>query len=157
MKRIHIVQLGLACWVVPLAGCANKTQSGAAIGAGAGAAIGAGVGSLVHSSAGVGALIGAGAGALSGALVGNAMDEQDKRQVQEYRTLQPTQAYVTNSTVSKQDVIDWTRRGVSTEVIADRIDRSGTRFSLTAADENMLRENGVKEQVIQAMKQTARK
>jgi surface antigen len=158
MKRIKVagwLAIGVA---VPLvAGCANNTESGAAIGAGAGAALGAGVGSLVHSSAGVGALIGAGAGALSGALIGNAMDEQDKRQTEELRSLQPTKGYVQNSTVSKQDVVDWTRRGVKDEIIIDRIDRSGTKFHLTAADENMLREQGVSEDVVREMKQTARR
>lgn len=137
-------------------GCANKTQSGSAIGAGTGAAIGASVGSLVHSSAGAGALIGVGVGALSGALIGNAMDEQDKRQAQELRNLPPNKNYV-NSPVSKQDVVDWNRRGVKDEVIIDRIERSGTRFYLTAADENMLRENGVKEEVVRAMKDTTRR
>jgi uncharacterized protein YcfJ len=158
MKRTEFVRLVLVGCLIPVGGCANNTQSGAAIGAVSGGAIGAGVGSLSHSSAGVGALIGVGAGALTGALIGNVVDDaQDKKQTEEFRDLQPTKGYVAASTVSKQDVIEWTRRGTKDDIILDRIDRSGTRFYLTAADENMLREHGVSEDVIKAMKQTARR
>ena len=137
-------------------GCANKTQSGAAIGAGTGVAIGAGVGSLVNSSAGAGALIGVGVGTISGALIGNALDEQDRRQEAELRERQPTTKGYTGGPVSKKDVVDWTHRGIKDEIIIDRIDRSGTRFKLTAADENSLRESGVREDVVRFMKDTNR-
>lgn len=108
---------------------------------------------MVNTSAGAGALIGAGVGALSGAIIGNEMDAQDRRHERELRGTQPTTAY-TNSAISKTDIITWTRNGVSQEVIVDRIERSGTRFYLTAADENTLRENGVSEDVLRFMKQT---
>jgi surface antigen len=59
--------------------------------------------------------------------------------------------------VSKEDVIEWTRRGDRDEQIVDRIDRSGTTFNLSSRDENRLRDNGVSEEVIRAMKDTARR
>lgn len=157
MTRNGHVKLGLASLLVVAAGCANKTQSGAAIGAASGAALGAGVGSLVNSSAGVGALIGVGAGTISGALIGSEMDEQDRRHREELRQSPPASGYVGNPKVSKDDVIDWSRHGVTDEIIIDRVDRSGTVFHLTAADENALREKGVSEDVVQAMKQTSRR
>jgi hypothetical protein len=59
--------------------------------------------------------------------------------------------------VTREDVIEWTRRGDREDQILDRIDRSGTVFRLTARDENELRDNGVSEYVIRAMKDTARR
>jgi uncharacterized protein YcfJ len=150
--RATLVCLLSLCLVA--GGCATRTESGATIGAASGAAVGAGIGSLVNSSAGAGALIGASVGALSGALIGNEMDAQERRHQQEQRS-QPTT--YTNSAISKADIITWTRNGMPQEVIVDRIERSGTRFSLTAADENTLRENGVSEEVLRVMKQSARR
>lgn len=144
-----------------LGGCATKTQSGAVIGTAGGAALGAGVGSLVNSSAGAGALIGAGVGAVSGAIVGNEIDQQDRRREQELKEraaqTQPADAYADKTAITQQQIIEWTRHGVPQQVIVDRIERSGTRYKLTAADENTLRENGVSEEVVAAMKQTARR
>ena len=137
-------------------GCANHTQTGAGVGAASGVAIGAVVGSLVNSSAGAGAMIGAGVGAISGALIGNQIDEQDRRQEREQRSRPPTTAYVGSSRITPDDVIEWTHRGVKDEIIIDRIERSGAQFHLRAADENRLRENRVSEDVVRAMKQTAR-
>ena len=162
MKNAIVV--GKMCLsLICVGGCATRTQSGAAIGAAGGAALGAGVGSVVNSSAGAGALIGAGMGAVSGAIIGNQMDEQEKRRETELQERHATGGdpapgqYTANQPVSKQSVVEWSRHGVSNQVIIDRIERSGTRFSLTAADENMLRENGVSEDVVLTMRQTSRK
>lgn len=157
MRRTNFVVVSLLCCV---GGCATKTQTGAAIGVAGGAALGAGVGSLVNSSVGAGALIGAGAGAVSGAIVGNQIDEQDRRREQELRersTTRPADAYFTNESITQAKVIEWSRHGVPQQVIVDRIERSGSRFSLAAADENRLREAGVSEDVVLAMKQTSRR
>ena len=66
------------------------------------------------------------------------------------------QVYATYDRVTRDDVITWTRRGMRDGEICDRIDRSGTIFHLTAADENQLRDAGVSEEVIGEMKNTAR-
>jgi hypothetical protein len=158
MKRTFVVVVNCA---LCLGGCATKAQSGTAIGTAGGAALGAGVGSLVHSSAGAGALIGAGVGAVSGAIVGNEIDQQDRRHAQELKDraaqTQPADGYTDSATITQGQVIEWTKHGVPQQVIVDRIERSGTRFKLTAADENTLREKGVSEEVVAAMKQTARR
>lgn len=156
-KTQHVV--GLSAWALLVAGgCATRTQSGAAIGAGAGVAIGAGVSSFVSTSAGAGALLGAGMGAFSGAIIGNELDEQDRRRDQELRdagaTTRPAGSYVANEPIRRQDVIAWKKHGVADSVIIDRIERNSVRMQLTAADENSLRENGVSEDVINAMRGT---
>jgi hypothetical protein len=59
--------------------------------------------------------------------------------------------------VSSSDVIRWTACAMREDVILERIQRSGSVFHLTAADENQLRDRGVSERVIQEMKDTSRR
>lgn len=148
-------------------GCANNAQTGALVGGAGGAAVGAGIGSLSHARAGEGALIGAAVGAIGGYVVGNEMDKAEQRERdQAMRASTRDPGYYSSSTppqrspsgvVSKQDVVEWTRAGVKDEIIIDRIHRSGTVFHITAADENCLRDEGVSEEVMRAMKNTARR
>jgi uncharacterized protein YcfJ len=149
----------------PLAGCESKAGTGALVGGAAGAGIGAIIGHNSHNRTGSGALIGGAVGALGGALVGNEMDKADQRKEQDerYRDRETyydggsrSSSYSSSSRVSQQDVIGWTSRGMRDSEIIDRIDRSGTVFHLTAADENHLRDAGVSEDVIREMKDTAR-
>lgn len=60
-----------------VAGCANKTQTGAAVGAVGGAAAGAVIGTAAGSTA-KGAIIGAVVGGAAGAIIGHQMDQQAK-------------------------------------------------------------------------------
>jgi len=158
---------GVVCVAIPLTtiGCATKAQSGAVVGGATGAAVGGLVGSASHARAGEGMLIGGAIGALSGALVGHEMDKADERE--RYGSNQPqwhderrtVSAYSQADTaaVTKRDVINWTARGTRDDIIIDRVERSGTVFHLTAADENQLRDEGVSECVIRSMKATARR
>lgn len=59
--------------------------------------------------------------------------------------------------LSPHEVLDWTQAGARDDVIIDRIERSDTVFRLTAGDEMELRQKGVSEDVICAMKETARR
>jgi uncharacterized protein YcfJ len=135
-------------------GCQNNTENGALIGGAGGAAVGGAIGSVSHSRAGGGALIGAAVGAIGGAIVGHSLDqadaENDHAAEREY-----DRRHVAEQ-ISKADVIDWTHRGVSDDAIIDRIERSGTVFHLTAADENDLRDHEVSEAVIRVMRDSAR-
>src|SRR5947208_3605650 len=150
-------------------GCETKAGTGALVGAAAGAGIGAIIGHNSHNRTGSGALIGGAVGAIGGALVGNEMDKADRRKEQESRErdrYEDQDRYDTrggssssgstyaSSRVTQEDVIAWTSRGTRDSEIIDRIDRSGTVFHLTAADENHLRDSGVSEQVIREMKET---
>jgi hypothetical protein len=163
-KCISLILLG-GMALGPLAGCESKAGTGALVGGAAGAGIGAIIGHNSHNRTGSGALIGGAVGALGGALVGNEMDKADQRKEQAERSRDRetyydggsrSSSYESSSRVSQQDVIAWTSRGMRDSEIIDRIDRSGTVFHLTAADENHLRDGGVSEDVIREMKDTAR-
>lgn len=151
----------VAALTLGLAGCETKAQTGALVGGAGGAALGAGIGSMSHSRAGEGALIGGAVGALGGYIVGNEMDKADQRE-RDRNAVRATRedryaAPAPSQRVTKNDVIKWTDQGAKDEVIIDRIDRSGTVFNITAADENELRDAGVSEEVVRAMKDTARR
>lgn len=143
-----------------LTGCQTKAGTGAAIGGGGGALIGGIIGNHNGHGAG-GAVIGGAIGAITGGLIGHSMDKQDERERQAadergnaYRGTYPAPAA---ARVSRDEIMDWSRRGVRDDIIIDRIDRSGAIFYLTGADENRLRDSGVSEDVIRAMKDTARR
>ncbi len=56
--------------------------------------------------------------------------------------------------VSQSDVIGWAVRGVTDDVIVDRIDHARATFHLSASEEMRLRDAGVSDQVVMAMKAT---
>jgi surface antigen len=86
MKRL-IASAILATFLVGnLAGCADKAQSGAGLGALTGAAVGA----LTSKNKVSGAAIGAGIGLLLGYMVGNEMDKHDKEQINKALETQPS-------------------------------------------------------------------
>ena len=147
-------------------GCETKAGTGALVGGAAGAGIGAIIGHNSHGRTGSGALIGGAVGALGGALVGNEMDKSDRKKDQEDRRDRASDdrndrdssrsTYASSNRVSQQDVVAWSGRGMRDSEIIDRIDRSGTVFHMSAADENHLRDSGVSVDVIREMKDTAR-
>lgn len=79
MKRIPKTIAGAFLIVALMAGCKgmNKTQKGAAIGAGGGAAAGGIIGRAAGNTA-MGAIIGAAVGGVTGAVIGRQMDKQAK-------------------------------------------------------------------------------
>jgi uncharacterized protein YcfJ len=141
-----------------LCGCETKGQSGALVGGLGGAAVGAIIG---HQSghAGAGALIGAAVGTGGGYIAGNEMDKADAREADRYqratrvdRESRYQASGGSGRTVTKRHVIQWTRDGLKDEIIIDRIEQSGSVFSVTVMDENELRDAGVSEEVIRSMK-----
>jgi uncharacterized protein YcfJ len=163
-RTLKLCTIGL--FSLSLIGCETKAGTGALIGAGTGALVGGLIGSNSHGRAGEGAAIGAAAGAIGGGLIGHGMDESDKKKAEqrEYesdydrRNAKPQQDWKQSSnSLTKSDVITWTDQGVRDDIIIDRVERSGTVFRLSAADQNDLRDRGVSESVIRAMKNTARR
>lgn len=77
MKRFIASAAMIALLSGGLAGCADKAQSGAGVGAISGAAIGA----LTSKNKISGAAIGAGIGALLGYAIGNEMDKNDRAHI----------------------------------------------------------------------------
>jgi hypothetical protein len=57
--------------------------------------------------------------------------------------------------VSCEDIIAWSIRGTSDDIIIDRIAHSPSIFHLSASDEIHLRDAGVSKDVIRTMKATA--
>jgi len=77
MKRFIVITIICSLLLVS-AGCANKAQQGAGVGALAGATIGA----LTFKDKLLGAAVGAGVGMMMGYIVGNEWDKHDEKQVQ---------------------------------------------------------------------------
>lgn len=93
-----------------------------------------------------------------GALYGHYMDHSEtysgrvnEREYDRRRSSSPSVA------LTKADVVDWTERGMSDEIIIERIERSKAVFQVTAAEQNELRDKGVSPAVIHAMRATARR
>jgi len=147
------------------AGCQSNAGNGALIGGAAGAGIGAIIGNNSHHRTADGALIGGAIGAVSGAIVGNEIDKQQARQREADEEVYRENTYYRDHPqgnyapppLTKEDVIAMSSRGTRSDVIIDRIDRSGSVFHLTPMDENQLRDAGVDEDVIRVMKDTARR
>jgi uncharacterized protein YcfJ len=172
--RRFLVVLTTASLIAPATGCQTKAGTGAIAGGVGGALVGGAIGNNRGSHNGAsGAAIGGVVGALGGAAVGHSMDKSDQRKAEEQRQReqaamrqsQPT--YNSNyapsptptkptSTLTRGDVVDWTRQGVKDEIIIDRIQRSGQQFIITSADERELKSLGVRDNVITAMKNTSR-
>jgi uncharacterized protein YcfJ len=165
MKRAAVVSLlSIAVLSAGVGGCESKAGTGALIGGAAGAGLGAIIGNQSHGRGGGGALIGGAVGAGVGALVGNEMDKKDREEARASRPVERevvvrrTTVYESRTiAVTKEDVIEWTRRGDRDELIIDRVERSPGVFRLSSRDENYLRDNGVSEGVIRAMKDTGRR
>jgi hypothetical protein len=61
---------------------------------------------------------------------------------------------ITTQPVTQQDIIRWSVRGDSDDVIIDRLQQSPAIFHLGTSDEIRLRDAGVSDEVIRAMKAT---
>ena len=173
----------LACALsIPSAGCQSKAGTGAIAGGVGGAVIGGVIGNNSgHHNGAAGAAIGGAVGALGGAAVGHGMDKADEKKAREQREREqyearqqssynspartsspppasrtPTTPNQTSATITRGDVVDWTRQGVKDEIIIDRIQRSGQKFVMTAADERELKSLGLSDNVILAMKNTVK-
>ena len=146
-------------------GCATRTQTGALVGGAGGAAVGAAVGSA-GGNAGKGADRRGHRPDRRGA--GRQLDGPGRREegprrppraggrgALRRRLRGPVRAVQLR--VTRDDVVAWARDGKSDDIIIDRIERSDTVFRLTAADEDGLRDQGVSDGVIRAMRDTARK
>ncbi|MGA2502254.1 MAG: glycine zipper domain-containing protein [Tepidisphaeraceae bacterium] len=136
------------------AGCETKAETGALVGGAGGAAVGAGVGSLSHSRAGEGALIGGAVGAVGGYIVGNEMDKKDQRDRDRASDRATREGAYDSQRVTRAQVIQWNQQGVKDEIIIDRIQRSGAK--LRSNDESALRDAGISEDVVRAMKDNAK-
>jgi uncharacterized protein YcfJ len=144
---IAIVSISLGC-------AENQTRigEGAGIGGVLGAAAGGIIGHQTHSTA-AGMLIGGAVGAAGGAAVGAQIPKQ--QQTTTTTTYAgPSTASAINQ-VTMQQIVDWTRQGLPSDVIISRIKTTNSMYALTADDVAYLRKQGVSERVVETM-QSAR-
>lgn len=148
MKRTRLVSvLGLSALVA--GGCASMSNTEK--GVGAGGLVGAGTGALIGNAtghSGAGALIGAGIGALSGGLIGNAVDESERRT--DARIAAAT-ATAPHGPIGVTDVVQMAQAHISDTVIISQMRSTGSVFQLSANDTIWLKQQGVSDVVVQEM------
>jgi hypothetical protein len=154
MRRMKRLQTSLL--VVPLLACAAcrspyYADRGAALGGVAGGLAGAALGNQGHNAVG-GAILGTAVGALTGAAIGDSMDaELERRQALiEAKTGRRMAGAVTTS-----DVTTMVKSGLSDDVVINHVRANGVASQMTPNDIIQMHENGVSENVINAMQQTA--
>lgn len=130
-------------------GCAEN-QTRIAEGAGIGGVLGAAAGSIIgyqtHDTM-TGALIGGAVGAAGGAAIGAQIPKTPP-----VAQTNPTVAAVAQ--VSIKQIVDWTRDGISGDIIIQRIQSTHSVYVLTNDDLDYLRKQGVSQRVIEAMQAT---
>jgi hypothetical protein len=141
--RIAVLVSAACVGLIPI-GCTH-TQAGA----GAGALIGGVAGAaLAGRGKGLqGAAIGAGAGALVGTAVGASEDRAVRREA-EARAARA---------LSLQDVISLSQSGTPPNLIINQIRTTGSVYTLTAHDLQVLQQSGVAPTVIQEMQEAGRR
>lgn len=140
--------LAMISAAVFLVSCESKAGTGAIAGAGLGAASGA----LITGTGG-GALIGGAIGAAGGALIGAALDDTDRRSMEQQspRTLKKIDR---GEQLSVDDIKKMSKAGLSDNVIISQIQATNSTFYLSTADIIDLKNSGVSQRVIDYMIQT---
>lgn len=77
--------------------------------------------------------------------------------MEDVRPLHPTELHVQHERLTTEQVAMWAQQGMRDDIIIDRIERAQTIIRLSAAEEQSLRQQGVSEDVIFALKETARR
>jgi uncharacterized protein YcfJ len=129
-------------------GCQNtqtRATEGAVIGGVVGAGAGYGIGNASGHHGGEGAAIGAVAGAVLGGLLGGQMNKNKSSQESAGQTASSA------SQLSLQQIVDMSKQGVNEVVIIDKISLTNSKFTLTPADTEYLKQQGVSQKVIDAM------
>ena len=137
-----------------LAGSADaqgNTKRGATVGGLAGAVAGAAIGDH-NGEAGAGAAIGGIIGAFAGGLLGNAEDQKQAYEMQNfYRQNQNRWSQYRKSAVSCEDVVAMKNSGLSDQVIINQIQQRGVQRQLQVPEIIALHRQGVSDQVITSM------
>lgn len=148
MKKLFLPAFFLL--ILPLVLGCQSTKTRAVEGATIGGVLGAlGGGIIGHQSGhgGEGAAIGAAAGVVTGAIVGSQIDKPG-----EVSAPQQAAAGVNPNQMSIQQIVDLSKQGINEAVIIDRILMTNSKFSLSAADIDYLKGEGVSQNVIDAMR-----
>jgi outer membrane lipoprotein SlyB len=139
-----MTRLALAMIIIGLTSCETRAGQGAFGGAAAGAVVGG------LAGGGQGALIGAGAGAVGGALIGAALDESEKRSLNE----KTRNRYEGGEPLLVDDVIDMHNAGISDDKIIGSLQGNGT-YPLTSDDVKKLKKANISQRVINSMRENS--
>ena len=143
MRKVVSISL-VFIFFVALAGCqSNQTRIGE--GAVIGGLLGATAGGIIGHQGGHGAEgagIGAAAGVLGGAIVGSQINKQPAQQ---------NAGSVNSTQLSVTQIVDMSKQGINEAVIIDKIHLTNSRFNLTPVDIDYLKQQGVSQNVINAM------
>jgi hypothetical protein len=156
VRTQHMRRFGLLALLATVAaggsGCAhmNNTERGATAGGIMGTAAGAGIGALTGRPL-LGAAAGAVTGTAAGALIGNETDKQERREKDAAHAIQLAEAQSAQQRLGITDVIEMSRAGHSDTVIVNQIRSTRSTFTLSSADLNLLKTNGVPDRVIAEM------
>lgn len=136
--------LAIALCGLALTSCESKAGTGALVGG----AIGVGTGAALGG--GTGALIGGAAGAVGGAVIGAALDESERRSVENEspRTLRHIDR---GEQLTVNDVIALHKSGIDDRKIMDLIDKTNSSYSLSTSSIHRLERAGVSDRVINYM------
>lgn len=160
----RVMLLGVTLVACASTGCSHmsNTARGGAIGAGAGAGAGALIGRAAGNT-GAGALIGTAAGTVIGGMIGNDIDQEEKRDMQgrviaaearevdAHQQMAAQQAY---SEVTVDQVVTMSQSGVPEQVIINQIRTTGSVFHLNSSEIAFLKSNAVSDAVIMEMQNT---
>lgn len=146
MKK-KFLYLFVICFV--FLSCQTKTATGAL----AGGALGAGTGGLIGG--GKGALIGGAVGAIGGGLIGAALDEQD-RKIMEQTSPRTVERMDRAEPLTVSDIIKLSEGGISDETIIRYIRDTGTTYTLSQAQIKTMQKAGVSQRVINYMIDTGK-
>lgn len=172
--KTTVLVLSASIGLAPLAGCeslpGNEKEQGAVIGGAGGAAAGAAIGGKDHRLGG--AIIGGILGAGGGYLVGTKMEEKDKNDTAAKKQEAEAAAQKAKENPAKPDdvksastadlnndgfvtldeVAAMEKAGLSDKEQIRRLERTQQYFELTSAQQDYLRQQGVSDDVINAMR-----
>lgn len=131
------------------ASCTSNTGTGAI----AGGVIGAGAGGIAGE--GRGALIGSAAGIIAGGLIGAALDEQDRR-VMEQSSPRTVDRMDRREPLTINDVIKLSQSGVSDDTMMGYMRDTASSYNLSQAQMRRLQDAGVSQRIINYMVDTGR-
>jgi len=130
-------------------GCQENRKTKMADGAIAGGLLGAAAGGIIGGDA-AGAGIGAAVGAAAGGLIGSQMPREGEAKTEAPETTTAQQPANPNQ-MSILQVVELTKQGTAENVIIEKIRTSNSKFTLTPADVEYLKKEGVSQKVIDAM------
>ena len=132
-------------------GCStmNNTEKGVGLGGLLGAGVGTAIGAVTGNPR-TGAVVGGLAGAGIGGIIGNDTDRTEKKQT-DANVAAASYAYDQAQPARIDEIVQMAKNGQSDRVIVNHIRQSHMRFTLSAADLNYLKTNGVPDTVIVEM------